>query len=41
LPRRLWPIVELQAGARLVCGATPTRASGRHAASRGTTCPPN
>jgi GH15 family glucan-1,4-alpha-glucosidase len=42
LPRRLWPIVDSQAWpVRPVSGATPTRASGRPAASPDTTCPPS
>jgi alpha,alpha-trehalase len=39
LPRRLWPIVQSQASARRRCGGSPTRASGRRAARRGTTSP--
>ena len=37
--RRLWPIVEAQAECATKCGASPTRASGRPAASRSTTSP--
>ena len=38
--RRLWPMVESQADVRhRRSGASPTRASGRPAASRSTTCP--
>ena len=39
LPRRLWPIVQAQAECATRCGASPTRASGRRAASRSTTSP--
>ena len=40
LPRRLWPIVADPGGMRdRTCGASPTRGSGRRAASRSTTCP--
>ena len=40
LPRRLWPIVQAQAEVRhATSGASPTRASGRRAASRSTTSP--
>ena len=41
LPRRLWPIVQAQAKCATPCGATPTRASGRPAATRSTTCRPS
>ena len=41
LPRRLWPIVESQAECATRSGGSPTRASGRPAASRSTTCRPS
>ena len=37
LPRRLWPIVQARPSARPRSGASPTRASGRPAASPSTT----
>jgi GH15 family glucan-1,4-alpha-glucosidase len=39
LPRRLWPVVEPRPSAPAGSGGSPTRGSGRHAASRGTTSP--
>ena len=41
LPRRLWPIVSLRPSAQQRSGASPTRGSGRRAASPSTTCPPS
>ena len=39
--RRLWPIVAGPGRGRSPSGSTPTRGSGRPAASRSTTCPPS
>ena len=39
LPRRLWPIVQSQAECATKVWRSPTRASGRRAASPSTTCP--